>query len=93
MRIALLALVAALAAGDVRAESEILSCQTVEGRTTCVRATGNVSCVTIDGETRCTRLDEGAELPPLPEISLPCIDVDAAGWRVRTGCPPPTETE
>lgn len=96
MKIAFLALAAILAAGHASAESEMLSCQTVNGRTTCVRATGNVSCVTINGDTRCTRLDDRAQPSPppdlpeidLPEIDLPCIDIDAAGVRVRTGCLP-----
>lgn len=91
MRLAL-ALITLLAAGAAHAESEMLSCQTVNGRTTCVRATGNVHCVTVDGKTRCARLDELAGAEILPSQEIPCIDVEAAGVRVRT-CPPQEEDD
>jgi len=60
------------------ADTEI--CQTVNGRTTCTRAEGNVSCVTINGETQCTPIDPDKP-PPLPEISMPGVEVRQEGGR------------
>ncbi|MBC7951080.1 MAG: hypothetical protein H7Z12_04545 [Rhodospirillaceae bacterium] len=78
--VALLAL-----SGTAYADTEI--CQTINGRTKCVHATGNVSCTTINGETHCTQIDPDQTETPLPEITAPGVDIRRLGDKlhVRAG--------
>ncbi|MBP2302103.1 hypothetical protein [Azospirillum picis] len=74
-----------LAATPALADS--LACQTVNGKTVCMRGSGTLSCRTVDGETRCTATsaqamraipsDDGAMLPPRP------VDPDLRGFLDR----------
>lgn len=72
-----LAVLLTMACAAAHADTEI--CQTVNGQTTCTRASGNVSCTTINGETRCTPIEpeqmDPQDEPPLPELPLPGIDI------------------
>lgn len=79
-RLAALSLAMLALSGAARADTEI--CQTVNGRTTCVHATGNVSCTTINGETRCKQIDPD-EGEPLPEITIPGVDFRRDGDRLH----------
>lgn len=70
----------ALSGAASHADTEI--CQTVNGRTHCVHATGNVSCTTVNGETRCTKINP--EQPePLPDIAIPGVDMRRDGDRLH----------
>lgn len=78
-----LALLLTLACAAAHADTEI--CQTVNGRTTCTHATGNLACVSVNGETRCTRLDgQSTQAPPtLPDIAAPGVDIRQENGRLR----------
>lgn len=76
-RIAALSLALLALGGTAYADTEI--CQTINGRTECVHATGNVSCTTINGETRCTQLDPEQTDTPLPEITIPGVEISPDG--------------
>lgn len=86
LSVAPLAVVLLALGGTAHADSEI--CQTVNGRTHCVHATGNVSCTTINGETRCTQMDaeqmdaEQTEAP-LPEITAPGVNIRRDGSKLH----------
>ena len=49
-----------------------LACQTVNGKTVCMRGSGTLSCVTLDGQTRCsaTPSDPQSEVVPDAETLL-----------------------
>ena len=51
-------------------QAESLSCQTVNGKTVCMRGSGTLSCVTQNGRTRCsaTPSDPQSEVVPDAEI-------------------------
>ncbi|KAA0578400.1 hypothetical protein FZ983_18465 [Azospirillum sp. B21] len=54
------------------ADAVSLACQTVNGKTVCMRGSGSLSCVTLDGRTRCsaTPSDPQSEVVPDAEIQL-----------------------
>lgn len=80
-----LALTLVFALGCTAAQADTEICQSVNGRTTCTQAEGNVSCVTINGETRCTRPDPDRVQPPqsLPDIAAPGVDIRSEDGRLR----------
>lgn len=81
-------LFAAMAA-PVQAES--LACQTVNGKTVCMRGSGTLSCVTLHGRTRCsaTSSDPQPEVVPDAEThQLPRpVTPDLRGLLERRGFP------
>ncbi|MFP5516943.1 MAG: hypothetical protein ACLGJC_28155 [Alphaproteobacteria bacterium] len=64
------ALLSMVAAAPAQAAS--LACQTVDGKTVCMRGSGTLSCVTLDGRTRCsaTPSDPRSEVVPEADIQL-----------------------
>lgn len=54
------------------AQAVSLACQTVDGKTVCMRGSGTLSCVTLDGRTRCsaTPSDLQSEVVPDADIQL-----------------------
>ncbi|CAO3425550.1 hypothetical protein [Azospirillum endophyticum] len=76
-------------AAPVQADS--LACQTVNGKTVCMRGSGTLSCVTQDGRTRCsaTPSDPQSEVVPDADIyRLPRpVAPDLRGLLDRRGFP------
>ncbi|CAO3408841.1 hypothetical protein [Azospirillum largimobile] len=64
------ALTAALTATPAQAVS--LACQTVNGKTVCMRGSGTLSCVTVEGRTSCsaTPFDPQSQVVPDADIQL-----------------------
>ncbi len=59
-------------AATTPAQALSLACQTVNGKTVCMRGSGTLSCVTQDGRTRCsaTPSDPQSEIVPDADIQL-----------------------
>ncbi len=64
-----------------RADTEV--CQTVNGRTTCTHAEGNVSCISINGETRCTPAHPDSLKQPMPDMTMPGVEVREENGRTK----------
>lgn len=52
-------------AAPVHAES--LACQTVNGKTVCLRGSGTLNCVTVNGATRCSATPADAQAAMVPD--------------------------
>lgn len=54
------------------AQAVSLACQTVNGKTVCMRGSGTLNCMTLDGRTRCsaTPSDPQSEIIPDADIQL-----------------------
>ncbi|MBY6261047.1 hypothetical protein EI613_03785 [Azospirillum sp. 412522] len=89
--LALVAPVLLFAAMTAPARADSLSCQTVNGKTVCMRGSGTLSCVTLHGRTRCSatsseaqpEADPDAEAHRLPRPVAP----DLHGLLDRRGFP------
>ena len=78
-------------AGTAPVRADSLACQTVNGKTVCMRGSGTLSCVTLDGRTRCsaTPSDPQSEVVPDADIHrLPRpVAPDLHGLLDRRGLP------
>ncbi|HYF88542.1 hypothetical protein [Azospirillum sp.] len=72
MILAFVAPVLLFGASTAPAQAVSLACQTVNGKTVCMRGSGTLSCVTLDGRTRCsaTPSDPQSEIIPNADIRL-----------------------
>jgi hypothetical protein len=61
-------LLCAAVAAPVQADS--LACQTVNGKTVCMRGSGTLSCVTLNGRTRCTATPSDPQSEVVPDLEL-----------------------
>ncbi|QCG90715.1 hypothetical protein [Azospirillum sp. TSH100] len=50
--------------------ADTLACQTVNGRTVCMRGSGTLNCVTHNGRTRCTTTPSGPESEVVPDVEF-----------------------
>ena len=71
------------------ARADSLACQTVNGKTVCLRGSGTLNCVTVDGETRCSATSadtQAAMVPDAEAYPLPRpIAPDLRGFLERPG--------
>ncbi|WP_042694807.1 hypothetical protein [Azospirillum sp. B506] len=70
------ALLFAVMAAPVQADS--LSCQTVNGKTVCMRGSGTLSCVTHNGRTRCTATPSDPQSEVVPDAQADQLSRPAA---------------
>lgn len=51
-------------------QADSLSCQTVNGKTVCMRGSGTLSCVTHNGRTRCSATPSDPQSEAVPETEI-----------------------
>ena len=61
------------AASTVPAQAVSLACQTVNGKTVCMRGSGTLNCVTQDGRTGCSATPSDQQSEAVPDADIPLL--------------------